>query len=141
MAGEPLGEIVDIGLADGCLRTENSNHAARCPFRGGLDRGDCPDHRQVKRSANLVQRDRARGVAGDHHQPGLIAFDKAAEQGGHSRRDLGFRLGSVRIAGAIRRIDDRRSRQQLPSRSEDGQAADSRIEKQQWRARVHANRI
>ena len=90
--GEPLGEVVDVALADGRLGAEHADGAAAAPLRRWLDRRDGSDHRHVERGPGVVERDGAGGVAGDHHQPRPEALDQAGEKRRDPRGDLGLRL-------------------------------------------------
>ncbi len=78
IAGEARGEIVDIGLADGRVGAEHADRARRAQRRGGLDRGDGADDRQVERGAHRGQRDGRGGVAGDDDQPRMVALRQPA---------------------------------------------------------------
>ena len=109
-ARKARAEVVDIGLAHRCLGPEHPDDAAFGECRGGLDGGDGADDRQVERGADMRERDRRGGVAGDDSKPRLIAFDKAAEQGGDARRKLCLAFLAIGQPGIVGSIDDRRSR-------------------------------
>ena len=98
--------------------------------RGGLDRGDGADDRQVERGADMRERDRRGGVARDDREPRLVAFDEASEQGGDARRELGLAFLAIGQPGIVGGIDDRRGRQQRAGRAEDGEAAEAGVEEQ-----------
>jgi hypothetical protein len=95
MAREPGGEIVDIGLADRRLGAEHSDDPGSGGLGGRLDRRDGADDRKVERDADLVEGDRAGGVAGDDDQARLEALGEAPEKRRHPRGDLGLASGSV----------------------------------------------
>ena len=121
---EPSREIVDIGLADGRLGSEDSDHARFRHFGRGLDCRNGAHDRKVERGAGVVERDRGRGVAGNDRKAGMESLNEAPEQSGNAARKIGLAALAVGEAGAVRRIDDRRVGQELESRREDRQSAD-----------------
>ncbi len=131
VAGEFLGQTIDIGLADGRIGAEHADRAAARSFGGGLDRGHGADDRQVERGAHRGERDRRRSVAGNDHQSRIVAPDQPAEQGRHTRGNLPLALGAIGKTGTVGDIDDRRVRQQRAGRRQHRQPADAGIEEQQ----------
>ena len=87
-------------------------------FRGGLDRRDGADDRQVQGRSDVVERDRRCRVAGDDREARVEPLHEAAEESGNAARDLGFAALAVRKGGAVGRVDDRRVRKQFARRAE-----------------------
>jgi len=88
------------------------------------------DDRQVKSGANVGERDRRGGVAGNDREPRLVAFNETAEQRGDARREFSLALLTIRQAGIVGGVDDRRGGQPRAGRTEHGEAAEAGVEEQ-----------
>ena len=84
----------------------------------------------------MIERNRARRVAGNHREARMEALDEATEQRRYPARDLGLAALAVRESGAVGGVNDRRGRQQLQRRLENGQPADAGIEEEDGAVRL-----
>ena len=85
----------------------------------------------------MIERDRARSVAGNHCEARVEALDEASEQRRDAASDFRLAARSIGKPGAIGGIDDQRIGQQLQRRPEHRKAADTGIEEQDGCVRVH----
>jgi hypothetical protein len=70
---------VDITLTHGRGGTEKANDARFTGFGSWLYRWNSADYRNIKRGADMGERNGARRVAGNGNQTRPVTFDKAAK--------------------------------------------------------------
>lgn len=86
----------------------------------------------------MLQRNGARGIAGDHRYAGTEALYEPSEEGRDPARDLGFAAFAIGKAGAVGRVDDWRIGQERARWCEHRQTANAGVEEQDRSRWVHA---
>src|SRR5438045_3052556 len=85
----------------------------------------------------MIEGDGARGIARDHGEARVEAFDEPAEEGGDAARDLSLAPLAVGEAGAVGGVYDRRVGKELEGRRQHRQSADPGIEEENGGVGVH----
>lgn len=130
-------QIVYIGLANRRLGAKHTDDPALRHFRGGLDRRNGSDDRQVQRGADVLEGDRRSRVAGDDCQPRTKTLDHSAKQCRDPAGELRVTLLAVGEPGIVGGINHRRSRKQCARGRKHREAADTGIEEEDGGRRIH----
>ena len=80
--------------------------------------------------AQVAERERRGGVAGDHDKIGRHLRDGVADHLAHAFNQRVFRLAAVRKAGIVRHIDEVRIGPRARDLAEDGETAQAGVEDQ-----------
>ena len=96
--------------------------------QAGLIAGTVPTKGTAKRARNSVERQRGRGVAGDHDQVGRVLRDRLAQHGGDALDQRAFGQIAIRKAGVVGQIEIARVRPRGGNLAEHGEAAQAGVE-------------